>query len=174
MLRMSESLFNVPIISLRVGQRIGVATEPIINPHNLKIIGWWCSESGGGTPLVLLADDVRENSQQGLAVNDHDALSSPDDLVRYKEILDTHFILVDKLVKTKRRKIGRVQDFSYNDGLFVQKLYIQKSLIKVFASEDTAIVDRTQILEVTDAYILVRDTEVAETEEEMAGAAAPA
>lgn len=174
MLRMSESLFNIPIISLRLGQRIGVANDPIINPHNLKIIGWWCSETKGGTPLVLLTDDIRENSPKGLAVNDQDALSSAEDLVRHKEILDTRFSLVDKLVKTKRRKIGRVQDFSYNDGMFVQKLYVQKSLIKVFTSEDTVIVDRTQILEVTDTYILVRDTEVAATEEEMAGATVPA
>ncbi len=171
---MSESLFNIPVISLRVGQPLASAVEPIINPHNLKIIGWWCSESGVSGTSVLLIDDVREYSQQGLAVNDEDALSAPDELVRQKEILDTHFELVGKAVKTKRSKIGKVQDFSYNDGMFVQKLYVQRSLIKVFASEDVVIIDRTQILEVTDTYILVRDTEAKETEEEFAGAAAAA
>jgi hypothetical protein len=173
MLRMSESLFNLPVISLRIGRQIATATEPIINPHNLKIMGWWCKENGSGAQAVLLMDDVRENTPQGLAVNDEDALSMPDDLVRQKEVLDIHFALADKVVKTKRHRVGKVHDFSYNDGMFVQKLYVQRSLIKVFSSEDTVIIDRGQILEVTDSYILVRDTEVGAGEEEMAGAAVP-
>jgi hypothetical protein len=174
MLRMSESLFNIPVVSLRLGQPIAVAQVPIINPHNLKIIGWWCKGSGSTGMQILLTDDVRENLSQGLAVNDDDALSPPEDLVRYKEILDANFQLKDKLVKTKRQKIGKVHDFSYNDGMFVQKLYVARSIIKVFTTEDTAIIDRTQIIEITDSYILVRDAEVKSGEEEMAGAAVPA
>jgi len=54
--------------------------------------------------------------------------------------------------------------------LFIQKLYVARSLVNVFASEDTLLIDRTQILEVTDHYILVRDTDVKVTDEEMAGA----
>jgi hypothetical protein len=174
MLKMSSSLFNAPVVSLRLGQPIATAEEPIINPHNLKIIGWRCKAVNNNGTQILLTDDVRENLTQGLAVNDDDALSSPEDLVRYKEILDAHFQLKDKLVKTKRQKIGKVQDFSYNDGMFVQKLYVARSLMKVFSTEDTAIIDRTQIVEITDSYILVRDTEVKAGEEELAGAAVPA
>jgi hypothetical protein len=173
MLRMSGSLFNIPVISLRIGRPIATAVEPIMNPHNLKVLGWWCKEPGNGTS-VLLTDDVRETTQQGLAVNDDDVLSPPEDLVRHKEILDTNFQLIDKLVRTKRSKIGKVHDYSYNDGMFVQKLYVSRPLMKVFAAEDTVIVDRTQILEVTDHHILVRDTDVKETEEEIAAAPAPA
>jgi len=110
----------------------------------------------------------------GLAVNDEEDLSSPDDLVRHKEILDIRFQLIDKPVRTKRRKLGKVSDYSYNDGMFVQKLYVVKPLRKVFTTEDTLIIDRTQILEVTDHYILVRDTEIPEGAEELAGGAVPA
>ena len=170
---MSGSLFNIPVISLRIGQTIAIAVEPIINPHNLKIVGWWCKDPGNGTS-VLLNDDVREFTQKGLAVNDEDGLSVPEDLVRYKEILDTNFQLIDKPVRTKRNKIGKVHDYSYNDGMFVQKLYVARPLIKVFAAEDTVIVDRTQILEVTDHHILVRDTDVKAAEEEVAAAPLPA
>jgi hypothetical protein len=171
---MSESLFNIPVVSLRMGQPIAVAEMPIIDPHNLKIIGWRCKASGIPGEQILLADDVRENLTQGLAVNDEDALSAPQDLVRLKEVLDANFHLKDKVVKTKRQKIGKVHDFSYNDGMFVQKLYVTKSIIKVFSAEDTAIIDRTQIIEITDSYILVRDAEVKAGEEELAGAAVPA
>lgn len=168
---MSGSLINRPVLSLRTGGQIAVALEPIINPHNLKILGWWCRSSGNG-PLVLLAENVREIGSEGLVVNDEEDLSVPADLVRHSEILDIRFQLFDKAVKTKRQKIGKVTDFSYNDGLFVQKLYVARSLIKVFTAEDTAVIDRNQILEVTDRHILVRDSEVHATAKELGGAAA--
>lgn len=149
------------------------ALEPIINPHNLKILGWWCKGPRNGQ-LVLLAENIREIDPQGLVVNDDDELSSPADLVRHREILDIRFQLLDKVVRTKRQKLGKVSDYSYNDGLFVQKLYVARSLMKVFSAEDTLIIDRTQILEVTDHHILVRDSEIHATQEELAGAAVPA
>jgi hypothetical protein len=171
MLMLSKNLLNQPVISLRTGGRIATALEPVINPHNLKILGWWCS-GPSGRRLVLLADDVRQVLPTGLAVNDEPDLSAPEDLIRHGEILNTHFQLMDKPVKTKRQKLGKVSDYSYNDGMFVQKLYVARPLHKVFASDDTLIIDRTQILEVTDHFILVRDTEVRATAEELAAAGA--
>lgn len=174
MLRMSASLFNRPVLSLRADKPIATAVQPIINPHNLKILGWWCKAASGQT--VLLTDNVREVSPAGLVINDEEDLSLPAELARHKEILDVRFELMGKLVKTKRQKIGKVSDYSYNDGLFVQKLYVTRSLMKVFSNEDTVIIDRTQILEVTDHYILVQDTELKAGQEEAvpAEAALPA
>lgn len=170
---LSKSLLNQPVMSLRTGSKIALAIEPVINPHNLKVMGWWCKDPAGKL-LVLLAEDIRELMPGGLAVNDEEALSAPEDLVRHKEILDIRFELMDKPVRTKRQKIGKVTDYSYNDGMFVQKLYVSKPLHRVFTTEDTIIIDRTQILEVTDHYILVRDTEIKATAEEFAGAAVSA
>ncbi len=170
---LSSTLRNRPVMSLRTGTQIAVAAEPVINPHNLKILGWWCALPGGQR-AVLLSEDVRESMPNGLAVNNEDALSDPSDLVRHKEILEINFELMDKPVRTKRQKLGRVSDFSYNDGLFVQKLYIARPLRKVFTADDTLIIDREQILEVTDKYILVRDTEIKATAEELAGGAVAA
>lgn len=117
---------------------------------------------------MLLAEDVREIMPGGLAINDESDLSDPADLVRHKEILDINFELLEKPVRTKRRKLGKVSDYSYNDGLFVQKLYVARPLHKVFTADDTLLIDRTQILEVTDHYILVRDTEVTADAKELA------
>ncbi len=171
MLKLSSSLFNQPVMSLGSGGQIAVAQTPIINPHNLKIIGWWCS-GPAGKKLVLLNEDIRGGMPRGLAVNDESALSEISDLVRYKDILNVNFELLNKLVRTKRQKLGKVSDYSYNDGLFVQKLYVARPLRKVFISEDTLIIDRQQILEVTDRFILVNDTEARVMSEEMAPAGA--
>lgn len=151
-----------------------MAAEPVINPHNLKILGWWCKERGKSEPLILLVDDVRQMTPQGLAIDGEHDLSTPQELVRHKEILDIKFQLIGKTVKTKRRKLGKVNDFSYNDGMFVQKLYVSAPIIKLLASTDTHLIDRTQIVEITDDYILVRDTEVPAGAEEMAPAPASA
>jgi len=157
-------------MSLRTGSQIGLAETPIINPHNLKILGWWCNTPDGRQ--VLLAEELRQSVTEGLAVNDEAALSDPADLVRHQEVLDINFELMDKPVRTKRQRLGRVSDYSYNDGMFIQKLYVARPLRKVFSAEDTLIIDREQIIEVTDKYILVRDTEVKATSEELAGAVA--
>lgn len=172
MLMMSKGLFGQPILSLHTEGQIGVAQEPIINPHNLKIIGWWCKSPSSPKQLVLLADNVREMMPKGLAVDNDSALSAPEDLVRHREILDIHFVLLDKLVRTKRHKLGKVSDFTYDESMFVQKLYVARSLVKIFSPEDTLIIDRSQIQEVTDNYILVDDNEAKETQDEMAGATA--
>jgi hypothetical protein len=176
MLKLSSSLRNQPVISLRLSGPVATAVEPIINPHNLKIVGWWCKLPGNTQQVVLLADDVREIMPNGLAINDDEAISQPEDLVRHKEILDIKFQLLEKPVRTKRHKLGKVSDYSYNDGLFVQKLYVARPLRKVLSSEDTLVIDRNQIIEVTDHYILVHDTEVkaTESEEEMTAAVAAA
>lgn len=172
MLYMSKSLFNRPVMSLRSGAQIATAIEPIINPHNLKILGWWSNMPSNKARPVLLSEDVREVMPTGLAVNDDESLSLPEDLVRHREILDIKFQLLGKIVKTKRQKLGKVDDFSYNEGMFVQKLYVSRPMTKIFSSEDTLLVDRTQILEVTDTYILVRDTDVKVSAEEVASAGA--
>ena len=72
---MSASLLNQPVMSLRTGTPIGTAVEPIINPNNLKILGWWCHTKISSDHLVLLADDIRDFMAEGFAVNDEDALA---------------------------------------------------------------------------------------------------
>jgi hypothetical protein len=174
MLKLSSSLQNLNIVSLRTGGSVGLAQRPIVNPHNLKIIGWWCRMPGRPEPLVLLAEDIRETDNGGLAINDEEDITGAEDLVRQKEILDINYDLIGKPVKTKRSKLGKVSDFSYNDGLFVQKLYVERPMVKVFSMEDTLIIDRKQILEVTDHYILVNDADIKATEAVPAAEAIPA
>lgn len=177
MLQLSKSLFKVPVFSLRAGSLITIAAEPIINPHNLKILGWWCKSQSSNVHNILLVEDVREATQKGLAINDEADLSTSDELVRHKDVINAHFELIGKEVKTKHAKLGKVNDYSYEtDSMMVIKLYVVRPITKIFSSEDTLIIDRSQIIEITDHYILVKDADVKVTEEEVAPAteAAPA
>lgn len=168
MLKLSASISNLPILSLRSGGRIATAAAPFINPHNLKILGWWCDSKFSTEHLILLTEDVREITPQGIVVDDNDALVQQEELIRHKEIIDAQFQPIDKLVKTKHRKLGKVSDYSFNDGMFIQKLYVNRPLTSIFSGDATLIIDRTQIIEITDDYILVKDTEVEEGASELA------
>lgn len=165
---LSNTLRNRPILSLRAGGQIAIAHEPVIDPNNLKILGWWCTAQHLPGDCVLLAEDVRESLPQGLAVDDESAISAPKDLVRHQEILNIKFQLLEKIVKTKHHKLGKVSDFTYDESMFVQKLYVARPLVKLFSNEDTLLIDRRQILEVTDTYILVDEADA------RVGAAIPA
>src|SRR5215831_13127513 len=100
MLQLSGYLMNRPVMSLRTGAPVAWATLPIINPRNLKIEGFSCTDSQSGQELVLVHLDIREISNKGFIVDDHDVLAEPEDLVRLKDVLTMNFQLLGKLVQT--------------------------------------------------------------------------
>ena len=158
MLQLSESLKNKTIMSLRTGAPIAQTLEPIINPNNLKIEGFFCQDRFSKEPLVLLTQDIRDQNIQGYIVNDHDVLSDPKDLVRLQEILKLNFNLLDKPVVTSAKKrLGKVNDYALdNETMYVQKLYIGQNLLKSFSGGQLSI-DRSQIVEITLKKIVVHD-----------------
>lgn len=162
MLLLSKQLIDQPVISLQTGQTIAITRLPIIDPRSLKIVGWWCTDQAN-TQHVLLTTDVRETSHDGMLVNDHSALSNPDELARHREILEINFEPINKLVKTKSRKLGRVTDYCYDEGYMIQKIYVGQSIAKAIGTE-TLIISRTQIIEISDEHIIVRDLDNKESD----------
>lgn len=158
MLQLSGMLLNRPVLSLRSGTRIGTAVEPLINPNNLKIEGFYCVDRFSKSKLILLEQDIRDVLPQGFVVNDHDALTSPGELVRLQKILELHFVLLGKpVISDKKRHIGKVEDFATNiDSMMVQKLYVSQSLFKSFAGGNLG-VDRSQIVEINPKRIVILD-----------------
>lgn len=145
-------------MSLRIGSQVATAIDPIINPNNLKIEGWYCQDRFSKDVLVLLSQDVRDIIVQGLVINDHDNLSHPEDLIRLKDILDLRFELLGKPVFTdKNKRLGKVTDYAVEgETLYIQKLYLSQPLMKSI-SGGTLSVDRNQILEITDRKIVIKD-----------------
>jgi len=159
MLQLSGSLINRPILSLRTSSVVGVTTRAIINPKNLKVEGFYCLDGfDRKKTLILLYQDIRDVITQGIVVNDHDALSEPDELVRLKEVLDLNFELLGKSVVTvSKEKLGKVVDYSTEvTTMYVQKIYVGQSIFKTITGGNLGI-DRTQIIEVTDKKITVQD-----------------
>jgi sporulation protein YlmC with PRC-barrel domain len=173
MLILSAKLKEQPVLSLRTGGRVALAKLPIINPNNMRVIGFYCVDNFSSDELILLSQDIREHIRQGFVINDHEVLSEPEDLVRHKELLEIQYDPIGKLVITDhRRKLGKVSDYAADgDSLYIQKLYVAPRMLKSLTGSQLSI-DRTQILEVTDKQIVVK--EATEKEENVVPATARA
>jgi sporulation protein YlmC with PRC-barrel domain len=158
MLKLSQSFIGIDILSLRTGGVIAATTKPIINPNNLKIEGWYVVDRFNDSTLILLSSEVRDLLPQGLVVNDHDALSEAEDLVRLHDILNLRFELLGKAVVTEKgARVGKVSDYAVEtSSLIIKKLYVSQSLLKNF-SGGTLSIDRTQIIEITNRRIVIED-----------------
>ena len=169
MLRLSNALIDVPIMSLRTTGMVATANQLIINPNNLKIEGWYCTDHFSKSALILLAKDVREIVPQGIAIDDYDVLTSPDELIRLKDVIKLNFVVIGKPVTTdQKRRVGKVSDFAVDtNSFYIKKLYISEPLYRNFSGGQLSI-DRTQIVEITDKKITVRDVD------QKAGVAMPA
>lgn len=159
MLQLSRTLIGRNVLSLRGGHVIGRTLSAIINPDSLKIEGLWCAPTTGKNQLVLLPLDIRDIMPQGFVVNDLDALTSPEELVRLHKIMSYNYTPLGKqVIDETRTKLGKVSDYSWNtDNFYVQKIYVSQSLFKNILGGGKGI-DRAQIQEVTPKKIIVDST----------------
>jgi sporulation protein YlmC with PRC-barrel domain len=158
MLQLSNSLLRKPVLSLRTGQQVATAMSPLFNPDNLKIEGFYCEDTFDKKQLILLWQDIREVLKEGFVVNDHDVLTEPDELVRFKDILALHFDPLGKQVVTiSKERIGKVSDYAIEtESMYVQKIYVSQSLLKSLTGGSLS-VDRNQINEITNKRIIIND-----------------
>lgn len=157
-LQVSSAFIDRPVLSLRSGSQVGSTIAPVINPNNLKIEGLYCQVRGEKIQLVLLSQDIRDIIPQGIVINDQDALTPADELVRLKEIMGMRFEILGKQVITLGNdKLGKVADYAADtQSMFIHKLYASQSLLKHFASGMLSI-DRTQIVEITDKSVVINN-----------------
>lgn len=158
MLKLTSSLLTQSVFSLRSGSAVAHIESAIINPNNLKVEGFFCLDSRSRERLILLVQDIRDIVPQGIVIDDHNVLSTADELIRLKQVLELQFELTGKPVQTvKRHKLGKVSDYAVDDRTFyVQKLYVERSLLKSLSNGQLSI-DRAEIVEVTDKRIIIKE-----------------
>ena len=161
MLRFSEYFRDRDIMSLRIGALIGRAYEPIINPANLKIEGWFASERRKKDEMILPSSEIREIISKGFVVDDHDAITHPEDLVRMDKLVTMRFEVIGKSLRTdQKRRLGKVVDYTVDDTtMLIQKLYVSRGAVRGLTKQDM-LIDRSQIVEINNKAIVVRDTSI--------------
>jgi sporulation protein YlmC with PRC-barrel domain len=158
MMRLSETLLNRPVMSLRTGQPVATAIEPIINPNNFKIEGFYCIDRFTKDELVLLYQDIRDVLPQGFVIDDHEVLVPPDELVRLEKVMKIGFTLIGKPVVTvSKQHVGKVSDYATEiETMYIQKIYVTQGTLKRLVGGNLGI-ERNQINEVTSHKIIIND-----------------
>lgn len=160
MLFLSTKLYNVPLFSIRSGGRIGTVIEPIINPHNLHIDGFYCEAVNSQNAQILLDMNVRDISARGIIIDDHADLSTPDELVRLQPVIDLNFSLLEKSALVNKKKIGKISHFAIDTGsLFIQKFYVQPRGWQSLKT-DSLTFDRLSVIEVTEKAVSFKGPEI--------------
>lgn len=159
MLVLSKMIIDRPVMSLRTGRQVALSYAAIINPNNLKIEGFHCTDSFDKKKhLVLVTQDIRDVFPAGLVVDDHSDLSEPEDLIRLSKTINLGFDVIGKtVVTTKKKRIGKVSDYAIEpESMIIKKLYVSQSIVKSLTG-GTLSVDRTQIVEITNKKIIIKE-----------------
>lgn len=158
----SIKLLNYPVLSIHVGGMIAKTTSLIIDPNDLKIVGFQLTgpEVGGDNGTILQVKDIREFSNIGMVVDSIDEFVSPGDVIKLDEILNLNFELIGKKVESKKgSKIGKVSGFSVNtEDFMIQQFVVQRPVMKSFLDPEL-LIGRSEIEKVTDEKVIVKDEE---------------
>ena len=161
MLVYNSKLINMPVLSVQTGRPVGYISSAIVDPDSLKILAFRLN--GGivsGSENLLDVNSVREYSSIGLVIDDADELVSSDDVVKIKKVIELNFDLLNLKVETKKgTKLGKVIDFTVtSEDFIVKQIIVKRPLVKSLTDPELTI-PRSEIVEVTDYKIIIKDEE---------------
>ena len=161
MLVANSRLLTLPILSVQDSGKIATISNTIVDPDSLKIIALRVQgaiNAEGGN--VLDVNSIREFSNIGLVIDSSDELISDNDVVKIAKVIELNFSLLGLKVETKKgSKLGKVIDFTVtNDNLSVQQIIVKRPTVKSFFDSELTI-PRSEIVEITDYKIIVRNEE---------------
>ncbi len=155
-------LIGTPILSIQAGGPIATIKNAIIDPNNLKILGF--NLEG---PLLNRTDatildirSVREYSQLGMVIDGIEELVAPDDVIKIQKVLELNFDLINLKVKTKKgTKLGHLIDYTVtSEDFIVQQIIVKRPLVKALVDPELTI-SRKEIVVITDYEVIIKDEE---------------
>lgn len=161
MLLNGNKLRDVPILSIQAGGMIARTSDPIIDPDELKVVGFKIvGPLAKSDSNILDVQSIREFSNYGMVIDSADELVSGDDVVRIKRVLDLGFNLIGLKVESRKgSKLGKVSSFNCTeDDFMIQQLIVQRPAIKALMDPEL-LIPRAEIVEVNDYKVIVRDEE---------------
>lgn len=161
MLIYANRLVGTPILSMQAAGNIGYISALVVDPDSLKIIAFYAH---GATPSrtqnILDTKSIREYSALGAVIDSADEFVEKDDVIKISKVIDLRFSLIGLKVETKKgTKLGKIIDFTVTDDNFtVEQLIVKRPTLKSFLDPELTI-PRTEIVEITDDKVVVRDEE---------------
>ena len=163
MLINGSRLIGCPVLSLHIGGQIARVTSEVVDPNDLKIIALNVDgpQTGDGEHGDILdVRSIREYSSLGMIIDSIDDLVSEDDVIKFKKIIALNFSLIGLTVKTKKgTKLGKVIDYTFDTETFsVLQLIVKRPIMKAIIDPEL-VIGRSEIKEVNDYEIIVKDEE---------------
>jgi sporulation protein YlmC with PRC-barrel domain len=162
MYALASKLIGLPILSLQNAETITRVTDLVMAIESLEVIAVICEPHPQiGKHPVLLLRDVRQVAIDCLLVNTAEDLVEAEDIVRLAPLLERGFDPRGlRVVTDLKRRIGTVEDYTINLQTYhLQKIYVRQSLVHSWMGA-SLIIDRAQILEVSEREFVVRDATV--------------
>lgn len=157
MILLGSSLKNASVMGLQTGGELARTQSAIIDPATLTIVAY---EVTGALlphhPTLLRVADVRELSDLGFIIDSDDEFVQPEDIIKLHEIYQLHFHLLGmNVTDEKRRKLGKVIDFTLEtNGFVIQQLTVRRPLLHSL-NDTELLIHRSQIIEINDDAIVV-------------------
>lgn len=161
MLVYRSRLIGTPVLSVQAGGAIASLSDPIVDPDNLKILGFFLSNSAANAiNNILDISSIREYSQYGVVVDSADEFVGREDVIKIKKVLDLNFNLIGLKVETKKgTNLGKIIDFTAtSDDFTIQQIIVKRPTFKSFIDPELTI-HRREIVEITDDKVVVKDEE---------------
>lgn len=160
MLLLGSRLNGTPIMGLQTGAQLAATKAAIIDPSDLRIVAY---EVEGPLlserPSFIRIADVRELSDVGMIIDSNDEFIGIDDVIAIEKVRKLGFKLIGlNVIDESKRKLGKVSDYSLETGSFIiQQLNVKPGALKSL-SETELLIHRSQIIEISDSYVVVRTT----------------
>ena len=152
----------MPALSLHIGGPTAWTREAIIDPKKLQIVGFYVdgplvTEETGN---ILEVSQIREFAPVGMVIDSVDVLTHVEDVVRLMKIVEIGFEFLGLEVVTKKgEKLGKVSDYVVDTLTYkIMQFTVKRPLLKGFLDPEL-ILPRTEIVEITDDKVIVKDSE---------------
>ena len=163
MLMVGSRFIGMPVLSLHIGGPTATVKRAIIDPEDLSIMAFELDGVILRDPEIgsfLMAEDIRETSNQGLVVDSADRFVNPEDVIRLNNVLELGFNLEGLKVVTKEgknfKKLGKIVDYTVDSStLSVFQIIAQRPFMESFVDPQLTI-NRSQITEVDDYKITIK------------------
>ena len=164
MLTRGSNLLETPIISLQTGAKLAQTSKAIIDPEDLKLVAYQIEGSLlSENPSFLITSDIREVSSVGIIINSNDDFVGLNDVIKLKSLYELKFPLVGmSVVDQSHHKLGKVNDYVIdNSSFFIKQISLKSGILKSISST-SKLIDRSQIVEINNQDIVVKDSKIVE------------
>lgn len=150
----ASHILNLPVASLDPQEKIGNVFDIIVDPKELKSVGFLVIKRSlfVSQKLLLSQSDVLDIDKHGIVTRNEENLVEPNEVIRIKNILKNKVKILNQRACTKSGKnLGKISDLVFEKETgFVSKFYIHGWL-------EDKIIPREKLIKITSKKLIFED-----------------